>query len=111
MQRNGPEEKTAKTALLVGAANILTLPFFAYDTGLGLAAMAALNSFILYSLHSYGKERRAGSNLLNTGRTFFAAHTNTQGREVENTFRNIINGGAAVTDELAAALAPAPGRR
>lgn len=89
MQRNGPEEKTLKTGLLLGAANLLTLPFFAYDTGLGLAAMTALNSFILYNLHSLGKERRPGSNMLNGAQTFLL-HTQILKAEKLKTLSGIL---------------------
>jgi len=97
--RNNIQEKTQKTAQLVGVANLVTSPLLLVDLRIGITALIAVNSILLYYLHGLGKSRRPGSNALNTVSTFFAAQTNTNSNEIENTFRNIVNGGAALHDE------------
>ena len=103
---NTVEEKAAKTALLLGALNLVTAPLaiLATNRSLGMLLTIAANVFVIYKLHELGKSRRSGSNMLNTVNTFVSSKlpgdSNIQSAEVDNSVRNIINGGAAITDEL-----------
>lgn len=94
------DEKSTKTAILVGALNIAISPLLIIDSRIGVAALVIANSLLTYYLHEFGKSRRPGSNALNSVNTFFAAQVGVGSNEVENKFRNIINGGAAVCDEF-----------
>lgn len=98
--------KSAKTACLLGALNLLVVPVACYTTkgSLGLLLTLAANAFVIYKFHELGKSRRLGSNIANQTNRFFSARLPegaVQSTELENTFRNVINGGAAITDEIA----------
>lgn len=94
------KEKTQKTALLLSAANLIVTPLLFLDKRMAYTTWIIMNSLLLHHLHKLGKSRRPGSNALNSLRSFFAGQINGSAYEVENTFRNIINGGAALYDDL-----------
>lgn len=94
------QEKVQKTGLLMGLVNLIVSPLYIVDSKMGLTVAIAANAAVLYQLHELGKSRRPGSNAINKIKTFFSSQTDTNSSEVNNAFRNIINGGAAVHDEL-----------
>ncbi|MDX1836190.1 hypothetical protein DIZ81_02835 [Legionella taurinensis] len=105
------EDKALKTGKVVVAANLIVLPFYCIDSTLGLAVSVAVNAVLLKVLHDLGQSRRPGSNLLNAANRFFSNMTGSENHEeLNNTFRNIINGGAAVYDEMNCVYAQTFGR-
>ncbi|KTD07749.1 hypothetical protein [Legionella jamestowniensis] len=94
------KEKLDKTLCLLAVASLASSIFYLVDVKFGLAATIAINGCALYAFHEIGKNRRIGSNVLHRAHTFFAAQGNRESAEIYNAFRNIINGGAAVYDEL-----------
>jgi hypothetical protein len=104
---NNIEEKTIKTAQLVGLANLVCSPLLLINSQVGLVALIAMNSYLIYSLHGLGKSRRPGANALTKAQSLFSSQTNTNSNEIENGVRNIINGGAALHDEVTAFVAGA----
>ncbi|ASQ47479.1 hypothetical protein [Legionella clemsonensis] len=94
------QKKFDKTLCLLAAVNLVTSVFYLVDTKFGLAATLAISAGTLYAFHEIGKNRRVGSNALHRVHTFFSAQVNRDSAEVYNAYRNIINGGAAVYDEL-----------
>ena len=93
-------DKAQKTGVLIAVGNVLLSPLYYADTKLGLAASLALTSAAIYKLHELGKSRRPGANTLNQVNTFFSSQTDTRSSEIENSFRNVVNGGAAIFDEF-----------
>ncbi|MGM9453475.1 hypothetical protein ACTAZI_09090 [Legionella bozemanae] len=107
MPRNDtPEVKMQKTLQVLGVVNLMLSPLILIDSRLALAAGLVINGLLISQLHDIGKKRRPGSNLLNQGRTYFSGMFFTQNSpnenigEVNNTIRNIINGGGAIHDEV-----------
>ncbi|KTD44358.1 hypothetical protein [Legionella parisiensis] len=107
MPRNDtPEVKMQKTLQVLGVVNLLLSPLLLIDTHFALAAGLIINGLLISQLHDIGKKRRPGSNLLNQGRTYFSGMFFTKNSpnenigEVDNTLRNIINGGGAIHDEV-----------
>jgi len=94
------EIKTAKTAVLFGVTNIFVGLLSIVNSNSGILAFISLNSALMYYLHDLGKSRRVGANAINTGYSFFSSRVDNPGHDVENAYRNVINGGAAVVDEI-----------
>ncbi len=103
------EDKTVKTGQLFIAANLIVLPFYCIDTSFGLAVSVVLNTALLKSLHDLGQSRRPGSNLLHAANRFFSNVTGSDNNDLNNKFRNIINGGAAVYDQMSRAYSDMSG--
>lgn len=102
MQRrdNLAQEKMNKTMkLLVGVNAVLALLALIDDKLYILAAIAA-NAALIHALHELGKQRRPGSNTINSINTLFSSQTEAKTREIDNAMRNIVNGGAAIHDEI-----------
>ncbi|KTD45912.1 hypothetical protein Lrub_2709 [Legionella rubrilucens] len=108
--RQSLEEKALKTRTVFLAANLIVLPFYCIDSTFGLAVSVALNVVLLKVLHDLGQSRRPGSNLLNAADRFFSNMTGRNHEDLNNTFRNIINGGAAVYDEMSVVFSETLGR-
>jgi len=93
------ENKMVKTGLLFGLFNLASYSI------LGWVTTGVLDLCILYYFHELGKSRRLGANVASKGLSLFSSYApktmNIQTNEVENTFGNVINGGAAIADELA----------
>lgn len=104
------EDKTLKTGQVFVAANLIVLPFYCIDTSFGLAASVVLNMVLLKAFHDLGQSRRPGSNLLNAANRFFSNVAGSNNNDLNNTFRNIINGGAAVYDQMSRAYSDMSGR-
>lgn len=104
LSRDNPETKTLKTLIVFGCANLLLTPLTLIDSNYWLISSVLVNAFLLRELHSLGKSRRPGSNLLSNTNNFFSSHITGNSSQTENAFRNVINGGAAVHDEVAAKL-------
>ncbi|STX27893.1 Uncharacterised protein [Legionella beliardensis] len=102
MQNNNKklEEKLVKTSIIIGLGNLIVSPVYLIDSKLGLAFTIAVNAFLIQQLHNIGKSRRPGSNALNSINTFFSSKAAAESSEIENAFRNIINGGDAVYNEV-----------
>lgn len=88
--------KAQKTAQLLGVANLMLSPLYFVDLRIAIVTNAAA----LYYLHELGKSRRLGSNLLHQAHTFFSSQTHARSLGLNNAFRNLINGGAAVYDKV-----------
>lgn len=107
MQNNrGLEEKFAKTTALFGGVELVSSIAFLCDSKLGLLVGLCANAYLIYQLHEFGKQRRAGSNMMNSAYSFFAARAQVPTHDAENAFRNIINGGGYVFDEIARLFDP-----
>jgi hypothetical protein len=111
MQRNTPaqqkdlEDKAIKTAILLGALNVIASPLWLTSSA-GLLLTVAANALVIYKFNEIGERRRPGNNMLARGQTFFSTYLPNeylQPNEVENSLRNVINGGAAVFDEITSA--------
>jgi hypothetical protein len=94
------EIKTIKTLELLGALNLIMSPLLLVDLKFGVGAMIILNGLVLNYLHNLGLSRRPASNLMVRTYSMFAPHLRTESLEINNGLRNIVNGGAAVFDEL-----------
>jgi len=106
------EGKMVKTGLLLGGislATYITASFLSNST-VGLLITIAVDALAINKLHEMGKSRRAGSNFFNTVQTHVAARSDGKipSMDLENSFRNVINGGAAVVDEIAIAAGRRP---
>lgn len=121
MQRNdNTEEKATKTALLLGAINLLVAPAYNVNTSVGLLITIVANAFSIYKFHELGKERRAGANALTSVHSTVSSYTSSflsffsprneisasledeaNKKEMDTAGRNIINGGAAIADKIA----------
>jgi len=98
------EEKKTKTIELLKYANLVLAPLYLVDKQIGLVAALTFNAFFINYLHDLGKRRRSGANTLNKINTFFSSQGNENSLEVHNALRNIINGGAAIHDEISEML-------
>ncbi len=98
------EEKMTKTMTLLGIANVIMSPLLIIDSRVGLVAMLAVNGLLMVNLHEIGRSRRPGSNAIVAVNSIFADRANREVTEADNAIRNIINGGAAIHDELALRL-------
>jgi len=99
-------DKMLKTTLLLATINLLASPLYYVAGGsAGSLISLAINAFSVYQFHELGRSRRPGANAVTSARRFFSAQTSSQiggdTQELENTYRNIINGGAALADEIA----------
>ncbi|MFZ4076571.1 MAG: hypothetical protein ACOYKA_01170 [Legionellaceae bacterium] len=93
---NNVETKTAKTALLMGVPNLLILlPACISGSVFGLVVALAINAAALFILHQLGKDKRSVSNAVSSVKGFFSSQA-----ETDNVFRNIINGGAHIVDQI-----------
>ncbi|QRN02423.1 hypothetical protein GH742_00185 [Legionella sp. MW5194] len=109
--RQSLEEKALKTRTVFLAANLIVLPFYCIDSTFGLAVSIVVNAVLLKALHDLGQSRRPGSNLLHATNRFFSNMTGRENaEELNNTFRNVINGGAAVYDEMSLVYGETLGR-
>lgn len=97
------DEKMSKTGTVLGIASLLMAPLLLIDARLGLVAMLAVDGILLASMHDVGRRRRPGSNALVVANSIFADRANRQVAETDNAIRNVINGGAALYDDLATA--------
>lgn len=98
------EEKMTKTALLLVLSNLILAPLYVFDSKLGLAASLILTARLLHKMHQLGQARRPGANVVNGLQRFFSSQFHTESGEIENTGRNIINGGEALLDEISNAF-------
>lgn len=94
------EEKLQKTVELIFCVNAVLASLYLIDAKLYFVAALLVNGMMLHALNDLGLRRRPGSNFLNTVNSIFASRGEANSREIENIFRNIINGGAALNDEL-----------
>src|SRR5689334_18659999 len=91
------EDKIKKTGVLLALVNVVSC------CTLGKIATTALNICLLYYFHELGKSRRKGQNFATSGRSFFASYLPAgwiDTNEAENAFRNVINGGEVIADEV-----------
>ncbi|STY31295.1 Uncharacterised protein [Legionella wadsworthii] len=111
MSRNDPADvKMKKTLHVLVYTNLILSPLLLLDTQFALLAALVVNAVLIAQFNEIGKTRRAGSNLIHHTRSFAqnffaqkpAREINLE--DADNTLRNIINGGAAVYDELADSL-------
>jgi len=104
MQDRSPQDKMVKTAILFGAYNVVVMAIAGrVSSSLWLPLTLAANVFALYKFNELGKERRIGQNFVTKSRSFFSSHLPEgaiETNEIENTFSNILNGGAAIADEV-----------
>jgi hypothetical protein len=98
------QDKVVKTATVFGITNVLLSPLYWVDKKIGLTASLAANGYLIYHLHELGKERRPGANAINSINNFFVPHINGESHDLENSLRNVINGAAAVHDEIGDAI-------
>lgn len=105
MQRNDntPETKAIKTALLLGVINLATSPLYCISGSASSLLALVVNALSIFQFHELGKSRRPGANFATKGWSLFASWVSpispVETNEVDNTYRNIINGGAAIADE------------
>lgn len=99
MRSSSVTEKATKTVLLMSVVNLCMAPFLS-QSSTGLALMLAVNGGLITHLQSLGKRRRAGSNMLAAANSLFMDKADQELNAIENTFRNIINGGAAIYDDI-----------
>lgn len=100
-------EKALKTGVVLGLINLILSPLWLLDAKLGVTASIALSAVAVYQFAQLGRERRPGSNAVNTANNFFVSLFGGSSTDMENTTRNVANGGAAVFDEGAKILAKA----
>lgn len=98
------QEKIEKTGAVFLVANILSLGVAALflDTKFCFLALVVSNASLIYHLHEIGKSNRVGSNLIVNMASFFASSRLANEIKEENAIRNVINGGAAIYDEVVA---------
>ncbi len=97
------EVKTIKTGLLLGGISFAVYVIASSLTNASVGALItiAVDAVAINKLHELGKSRRAGSNFFNAVNTHVAARVpSVPSMELENGFRNVVNGGAAVADEI-----------
>jgi hypothetical protein len=113
MQRNDLGEKAAKTAVLLGFMNFISAPIRGLVLGLrlGIGFMIGENFLALYMLHERGKSERRLSNLATNGASWLGSFFKSaepssdlvnkiEANKIENSIKNIVTGGAAITDEI-----------
>jgi len=104
---NKIQEKQEKTAKLIGTLNLMLLPLYLVDRRVSLIVSIVVNLAAFRYLESLGKNRRFGANILTKADTFFSSSSrNPDSVELQNTYRNFINGGAAVYDEINTVFTP-----
>lgn len=101
-QKNKIQEKFEKTTKVVAAVNLMLLPLYVSVSKFSLLVSLIVNAALLHYFESLGKSRRPGLNALTSIQSFFSTSKNPESNELYNRYRNVINGGAAVYDELAA---------
>ena len=92
-------EEAKKTGILLGVGNLLLWPVYYADSRWGVVASVAASAAALYGLHELGKSRRS-DNPLNQANNFFAQQTGASSNSIDNAFKNLVHGGAAVYDEI-----------
>ncbi len=103
MHRSNVPEKASKTFFLLCAVNLCMAPFLSQSTT-GLLSMLIINGALITHLHSIGKRRRPGANAITAANGFFTNRADQELNEVDNALRNIINGGAALFDDICRAV-------
>lgn len=103
MRSNNVTEKATKTVFLLGVLNLCMAPLLS-NSSTGLLLMMIVNGSVITHLHSLGKKRRPASNALAAANSLFMDKADRELNEIENAFRNIINGGAAVHDDVLAVV-------
>lgn len=93
-------EDTQKTALLLGVGNLILSPLYYVNAKLGITASLALTAAAIYELHELGKSRRPAGNAVNKANNFFSSITGAESSDIDNAVKNIVNGGAAVYDQI-----------
>lgn len=98
-------QEVEKAGAVLGVANLLLAPFYWADSRWGLFASIGLTSVAVYGLHEIGKERRPVPNAINTANRFFP-QGGPPGSEIDNAFKNVVEGGVAVFDQVTEAMRP-----
>lgn len=93
-------EKVKHTSLVVGLLNAIALPAFLVDSRLGAGLCLFITGAALYHFNKIGESRRPGSNMVNRMNNFFAPYTGDPSTDLDNTVRNIVNGGDSVYQQL-----------
>lgn len=94
-------EEMQKTGALLGVANLLMSPFYYMGSKIGLTFSLLTTTALIYTANEIGKENRPVENAVNKTNTFFSNPTQTDiGAEIDNTFRNIVTGGAVLFDKV-----------
>ena len=93
-------EKVKHTAILVGLLNLAAVPAFLADTRWGEGLCLFITGAAFYQFNKIGESRRPGSNMVNRMNNFFAPYTGDPSTDLDNTVRNIVNGGDAVYQQL-----------
>jgi hypothetical protein len=97
--------KTEKTLKLFGYMNLalspLYLPLGLIDSRICLASMIVFNASMIAYLHGLGQRRRPVAQVKTFFGSLFAEPRQADRIEANNHFRNIINGGAVIHDEIA----------
>jgi len=93
------QKKLQKTKLILMYANAVVLPLliFGLEPSLALILALIINLALISSMHEIGKQRRPGSNAIN----FFAG---SEKQDVENTLKNIVNGGSHIHNQFTIAI-------
>lgn len=97
-QQKHDDEQTVKTAQLLGAGLLTTLPIYCADSRLGLMSSLAVVGGLMYGFHETGKNRRVLANSANNVMNFFGGPSNT----IDTIAHNVMEGGASYHDELSA---------
>lgn len=96
--------KMLKTAALLGIINFFTVPAYQMTTSAWIFLAMGTNAFVLYQFAQMGERRRPGANLTTRAYSLFTSYlgqNNTvQTNELQNAYRNVINGGAVYADEI-----------
>jgi hypothetical protein len=103
------DDKIVKTVELLICVNAGLAGLVMVDPNIYLLIALAVNALILHHLHELGRRRRPGSNLLNGLNSIFASRGEADSREIDNMLRNIVNGGAAIHDEITDGITEAIG--
>ncbi|MFJ1267262.1 hypothetical protein ACD661_01685 [Legionella lytica] len=93
-------EKVAHTAIVVGLFNLISIPAFFADSRLGAGLLVLITGTTFYQFNKIGEPTRPIGNMVNKMNNFFAPYTGDPSTDLENTARNIINGGDSVYQQL-----------
>ncbi|MDR3502037.1 MAG: hypothetical protein P4L79_05580 [Legionella sp.] len=93
-------EKVKHTAIVLGLLNVIALPAFLADSRLGAGLCLFITGAALYQFNNIGESRRPGSNMVNKVNNFFVPYTGDPSTDLDNTVRNIVNGGDFVYQKL-----------
>lgn len=106
MPGTNDSDNLKQTGIILAAANVLLWPFYYADKKLGITASIVVTLGAVYAMHEMGKERRPVENTMQKAHAFFSPATPSTA--IDNGYKNVIAGGAAICEELSKGTSARP---